>query len=312
MDKTKLSEELLSHLSAKASNTAEGEAVRRLAESAAATHEVNPPPEVWAAIQRKIAAASVNPQEQGGFLTTLKSFFSTPLVPVFAVAIAGLMVGAVLLLNRATAPHEQQIVELAAQRPQKKGDVLLAQGMRIENSAAGAISRIAGTKEKIVFYSGEWKVTLRHSELERPTRFVFPGGALEPVGTAFTIRIQPAGTDVQLTEGKIRLLQFRSEDSKWEAKELTAPFHGVLAPQPLNTNVPESDEIKEEKKIEEKKTVVPPRYAPYIGKEITIELKNGDRLSGKLRQAGGGKILLSSASGTLTIRDADVVKIERK
>jgi hypothetical protein len=128
------------------------------------------------------------------------------------------------------------------------------------------------------------------------------------MGTAFSIKIRPEGTDVQLSEGKIRLLEYHSEKNRWEGRELSAPFHGVLAPQPLNTE----PVLAPPKAAEEKKPVTPARYAPYLGREITLELKNGDRLTGKLRSATGGKIVLAGASGNLTVRDADVVAIQRK
>lgn len=306
MDKAKISEELFRHLSETASGGKEAEKIRALSRDTAAKNAVTPPDAVWRGIQQRIAE---QPAPTTGFLGTIKGLFSAPLFPVYAVALVGIMVGAMFLLNKATAPQQLQIVEIAAQRPQQKGDVLIAKAMRIENSGSGGISRIsAATTDKIVFHSGDWKVSLRHSDLEKPVQFIFPGGALEPIGTAFSIKIRPEGTDVQLTEGKIRLLQYHSEKNRWEGRELSAPFHGVLAPQPLNTE-PVAETAKAP---EEKKKVIPARYAPYLGREITIELKNGDRLTGKLRSATGGKIVLAGASGNLTVRDADVVAIQRK
>ena len=306
IDKTKFREKLFRHLTEAASEGSEAERIRALSRATAEKSAVTPPDAVWRGIQQRIAEQSA---PSTGFIGILKGLISAPLFPVYAVALVGIMVGAVFLLNKAAAPQQLQIVEIAAQRPQQKGDVLIAKAMRIENSGSGGISRIsAATTDKIVFHSGDWKVSLRHSELEKPVQFIFPGGALEPIGTAFSIKIRPEGTDVQLTEGKIRLLQFHSEKNRWEGRELSAPFHGVLAPQPLNTE----PVVETPKAPEEKKAVTPPRYVPYLGREITIELKNGDRLTGKLRSASRGKIVLAGASGNFTIRDADVVAIQRK
>lgn len=305
MDKIKLREELFRHLTEEAPSGKEGERIQAISRVAAEQNTVTPPDAVWRGIQQRIAEQSA---PSTGFFSMIKGMLSAPLFPVYAVALAGIMVGAVFLLNKATAPQQLQIVEIAAQRPQQKGDVLIAKAMRIENSGGGGISRISAATDKIIFHSGDWKVSLRHSELEKPVQFIFPGGALEPMGTAFGIKIRPEGTDVQLSEGKIRLLEYHSEKNRWEGRELSAPFHGVLAPQPLNTE----PVLTPPKAAEEKKPVTPARYAPYLGREITIELKNGDRLTGKLRSATGGKIVLAGASGNLTVRDADVVAIQRK
>lgn len=306
LDKTKIHEEFFRHLAELPPAGKEGEKMEALARAAAEKKQVQPPDAVWRGIQQRIAAQR---EPSVGFLGLLKGLVSAPLFPAYAVALVGIMVGAVFLLNRGSAPQQLQIVEIAGQRPQQKGDVLMAKAMRIENSGSGGISRVsAPASDKIVFHSGDWKVSLRHSDLEKPVQFIFPGGALEPIGTAFSIKIRPEGTDVQLTEGKIRLLQFHSEKSRWEARELSAPFHGVLAPQPLNTE-PVAGQAKA---VEEKKPVTPARYAPFIGREITLELKNGDRLTGRLRSAHAGKIVLAGASGNLTVRDADVVAIQRK
>jgi|GEM_PF-2774814 len=304
-DKTKIREELLRHLTESPPAGQEGEKIKALAHSVAEKNTVTPPDAVWRSIQQRIAMPAA---PSTGFIAVLKILVSAPLFPAYAVLLAGIMVGAVFLLNKATAPQKIQIVEIAAQRPQQKGDVLIAKAIRIENSGSGGISRISAAKDKIIFHSGDWKVSLRHSDLEKPVQFFFPGGALEPIGTAFNIKIRPEGTDVQLTEGKIRLLQYHSEKNRWENRELSAPFHGVLAPQPLNTE----PVMETPKAATEKKVLTPPRYVPHIGREITIELKNGDRLTGKLRSASGGKIVLAAASGNLTVRDADVVAIYRK
>ena len=306
IDKAKIREELFRHLVEAKTEGKEGEKIKALAHAAAKQNAVTPPDAVWRGIQQRIAVESAS---STGFFGLLKGLLSAPLFPVYAIALAGILVGAVFLLNRASAPQQMQIVEIAAQRPQQKGDVLIAKAMRIENAGGGGISRIsAPATDKIVFHSGTWKVSLRHSDLEKPVQFIFPGGALEPLGTAFSISIRPEGTDVQLIEGKIRLLQYHSEKNRWESRELSAPFHGVLAPQPLNTE----PVLTQPKAADEKRPVTPARYAAHLGREITLELKNGDRLTGKLRSATGGKIVLAGASGNLTVRDADVVAIQRK
>ncbi len=305
MDKAKISEELFRHLKETASAGKEADKIRALSRATAEQSAVTPPDAVWRGIQQRIAQQSAAP---AGFRGILRGLVSAPLFPVYALMLLGILVGAVVLLNNATSSRQLQIVEIAAQRPQKKGDVLIAKGLRIENALAGGISRLSSASEKIVFHSGDWKVSLRHSELDKPLQFIFPGGALEPLGTAFTISIRPEGTDVLLTEGKIRLLQYHSEKNRWQGRELSAPFHGVLTPQPLNAE----PVIETPQAAEEKKPVTPARYAPFLGREITIELKNGDRLTGKLRSATGGKIVLAGASGNLTVRDTDVVAIQRR
>lgn len=144
---------------------------------------------------------------------------------------------------------------------------------------------------------------LDHKALEKPVQFFFPGGALEPIGTAFTIQITPQSTVVDLSEGKIRLYEFEPQGKKWKATEIVAPYRGSLKPAPVTTELNEPEPVKETPKA------AASRFSAYVGHSVTLELKNGDRLSGTLKAASGGKIILVSSAGTLTVREADVVTL---
>lgn len=300
MDKNILTEELLNHLTESPSSRAERRVVEALAQKSSEEMKMQPPADIWRGIQKKI---SEQPHEEPSLADKLRALFSPPLVPALALGIAGVLVGAFLLLNNATSRKETQLIELSAVTPKKTGEVILAKGMRIENTTGGAIAHASGVTEKITLLSGAWKMEMDHNALEKPVQFFFPGGALEPIGTAFTIQITPQGTVVDLSQGKIRLYEFESSAKKWKATEIGAPYHGSLKPAPVTTELTLPEPEKEKPKA------AASRFSAYVGRNVTLELKNGDRLSGKLKAAAGGKIILVSSAGTLTVRETDVVQL---
>jgi len=259
-----------------------------------------PPPALWHAIQSNIAAGAAAPT----LLQRVKDFMATPAAPVFAVALVAIISGAFFLLNRATVPAQVPLVEITAVMPQEAGSVIVAQGLRIESTSGGKIERLAGSTDKIVMHSGNWSVALRHAELQQRTQFVFPGGALEPLGTAFTLEISADGTAVNLTEGKIRLMDYEASRKAWRSREVVAPFSGVVAKQVIQRDLPEAVENPQEAP----KPVS--RYARLKGKLVAVELKNGDRLSGRVLAALPEKIILDSSAGKMTVRESDILNIQ--
>ncbi len=302
MKKEQLKEEFFKYLVDEPS-TAKEKIARLAAEEMSAT-AMEPPAALWSKIQKKISEQRAI--EDVSFGSKLKSLFSPPLMPALTLGAIGILVGAFLLISQGSTPKEVPLVEITKAIPKQKGDVLLAKGMRIENLGGGTIARIAGNTDKIILSSGSWQMALEHKALEKPVQFIFPGGALEPIGTAFTITIGNDGTAVNLIEGRIRLYERDAADAKkWKSSEVAAPFHGTLKPAPVET------EIKIEADIVEKKKEIPSKYANYVGKDISVELKNGDRLSGKLRAIKDGVLSIANASGNLRIRERDVVSLSR-
>ncbi len=204
MKKEQLANDILNLLQADSTAEAQGSKATAIVRAARAGIEQAPPIAVWQGIQANIAAGQAAPN----LLQRLKDLFSTPAAPVFAVALVAIIGTAFFLMNQATLPVQVPLIEITAAKPQKAGTVIVAQGMRVEAMSGGTIERVTGTSEKIVLQSGNWSVALKHAELAQPTQFIFPGGALEPLGTAFTIDISARGTAVNLTEGKIRLMEF--------------------------------------------------------------------------------------------------------
>ncbi|RME91404.1 MAG: hypothetical protein D6767_05255, partial [Candidatus Hydrogenedentota bacterium] len=51
------------------------------------------------------------------------------------------------------------------------------------------------------------------------------------------------------------------------------------------------------------------KYQPYIGKKVTLLLKKGDKLKGRIQKIVNGKIYLTSQRGKLIIPENDVQKI---
>jgi hypothetical protein len=302
MKKEQLKEDFFKYLTEEPSPGKEK--ITRLAAEELNAASLAPPPALWSKIQKKISEQRAI--EDVGFGAKLKSLFSPPLMPALALGAIGVLVGAFLLLSQGSPPKELPLVELTKAIPKQKGDVFMAKGMRIENLGGGTIARIAGNTDKIILSSGSWQMALEHKALEKPVQFIFPGGALEPIGTAFTVTIGKDGTAVNLVEGKIRLYEHDPADAKkWKMSELAAPYNGTLKPAAVET------EIKIETDVVEKKKEIPSKYANYVGKDITVELKNGDRLSGKLRTAKDGVLSIANASGNLRIRERDVVSISR-
>jgi hypothetical protein len=259
-----------------------------------------PPPALWQAIQSNIAAGATAPT----LYQRLKDFLATPAAPVFAVALVAIIGGAFFLLNRATIPAQVPLVEITAVIPQKAGSVIVAQGLRIESTSGGNIERVTGATDKIVMHTGNWSVALRHAELQQRTQFVFPGGALEPLGTAFTLEISADGTAVNLTEGKIRLMEYEASRKAWRTREVVAPFSGVVAKQVIERDVPEATQNLQDK------AKPLSRYARLKGKLVAVELKNGDRLSGRVSSALPEKIILESSAGKMTVRESDILHIQ--
>lgn len=305
MSKQQLGEELFRFLEGKPQQSAERQRIEALRIASQSAQAKNPPTDLWQKIQGRIADEHLTE-------STLASFFrllARPQVAVFAVLVVGILVGAFVLMNTATAPRTTPLVELTSLRPQKVGDTVVARGLKIQATAPGEISREPGSVEKITLRSGEFSVVLQHAELERSTRFIFPGGSLEPLGTAFTVKIGGQGTVVNLTEGKIRVVRYQSDMQKWQTSEVMAPYSGMFETQPVE-KVPESvlpDEIT--------KPVLPQKpvsaYSRYVGRDITLELKNGDRLTGRVRRAAAGKILLSTASGELNVPEAQILRVQK-
>lgn len=302
MKKEDLKEEFFNYLTETPSKGRDK--IARLAADEIKATSLAPPDALWLKIQKKISEQRA--VEPSGFGTKLKSLFSPPLMPALALGAIGILVGAFLLLSQGSAPKEVPLVEITKAIPKQKGDVLLAKGIRIENLGGGSVSRVPGSTDKIILSSGSWQMALDHKALEKPVQFLFPGGAIEPLGTAFTVNIGKEGTVVSLTEGRIRLYERDASDAqKWKTSDVVAPFNGSLKPAPVET------EIKMETAVVEKKKEKPSKYANYVGKNVTVELKNGDRLSGKLRTAKDGVLSLAGASGNLRVRERDVVAISR-
>lgn len=300
MKREELKEELFKYLTETPS--AGREKIARLASDEISATALAPPDALWLRIQKKISEERA--VENVGFGAKLKSLFSPPLMPALALGAVGVLVGAFILLSQGSSTREVPLVEISANTLKQKGDVLMAKGVRIENLGGGSIARIPGVVDKVVLQSGSWQMALNHKELEKPLQFVFPGGILEPIGTAFTVTIDRDSTRVNLTEGKIRLYEKDAEGNKWKTNEFGAPYMGTLKPAPVET------EIKVEPVVEKKKEVAS-KYANYVGKAITVELKNGDRLSGRLRAAKDGVLSIANSSGNLRIRERDVVGISR-
>lgn len=300
MDKNTLTEELLGHLTETPSSRPERRVIDALVQKNSEEMKMQPPADIWRGIQKKI---SEQPKQSGSLSDRLRALFSPPLVPALALGIAGVLVGAFILLNTGTSRKETQLIELSAVTPKKAGEIIFAKGMRIENTSGGAIAHASGVTEKITLLSGAWKMEMDHNALEKPVQFFFPGGALEPIGTAFTIQIMSQSTVVDLSQGKIRLYEAAASDKNWKVTEISAPYHGSLKPAPVTTEliVPEPEKEKPKAPLS--------RFSAYVGHNVTLELKNGDRLSGKLKAAAGGKIILVSSAGTLTVREADVVQL---
>ncbi len=301
MDKQRISEDLFRLLQEGDAAISKESPVHELAQSSRARLPENPPQILWRNIQNNIVQAATPT-----LIERLRQILSTPRVPVFAFALVAIIGSAFFLINRATVPAQVPLVEITATSPQKKGAVIVARGLRIEAATAGNIRRIGGATEKIVFESGTWSVALAHNELQQRTQFVFPGGALEPLGTAFTIDISHAGTAVKLTEGKIRLMEYESSKKVWRTSEVSAPFQGVIKPEQVFADTPE-----EAAKVDEKPKPAS-RYAALAGKQVAIELKNGDRLSGLIKSATPGRLVLQSSAGTMFVRESDILRIEPK
>lgn len=289
MKESKLHEELFKFL---ADSGDTGGKIQKLAQQNVENMKMAPPQAVWSNIQKGISE-SANQRSGRSFGEALKNVFNPPLVPALAIGVAGILVGAFLLLNRGTSSEHVPLTELSALTEQKAGAVFVARGMRIENTGKGSISHESGPKEKITIASGAWKMQMNHSELERPVEFVFPGGMLEPIGTAFTLTISGDATTVDLTEGKIRLTSGPAAAQRTQI--ISAPYQGRLGAEPVS-KTPQAPLSK---------------YANLVGRNVTVALKNGDRLSGRVKSTVGGKILLANSSGLLTVREGDIESITR-
>ena len=298
MKKEQLANDILNLLQADSTAEAQGSKAEAMARAARAGIEQAPPIAVWQGIQANIAAGQSAPN----LLQRLKDLFSTPAAPVFAVALVAIIGTAFFLMNQATLPVQVPLIEITAAKPQKAGTVIVAQGMRVEAMSGGTIERVTGKSEKIVLQSGNWYVALKHAELAQPTQFIFPGGALEPLGTAFTIDISANGTAVNLTEGKIRLMEFDAVAKSWRTREVNAPFAGVVGAQPIERELPDAPKPAEEPKQVSK-------FVRYTGRQVMVELKNGDRLSGKVIGAASGKIMLQGSAGRMTVREGDILNV---
>ncbi|MFZ5630262.1 MAG: hypothetical protein ACOY5B_14115 [Spirochaetota bacterium] len=299
MSKEKLSEELFRFLEEKEPGSSERPRIEELQKRSQLAANRQPPAGTWPAIEQSLA------EQPAGLAGFLQALTHNPRLAAFAVLVAGILVGAFVLLNTATTPP-LQLIELTESRTLKRGQTIVARGMRIEAIDAAAASLESGSTDKIYLRSGAFAVSLQHAELERPTRFVFPGGSLEPLGTAFTVKITGQGSEVNLTEGKIRIMRFDPAANKWQSSEVGSPYSGLFASRPVEA-IPDTLPV-----IEDKRPLVKQprsRFSSYLGKNITLELRNGDRLTGTLRAVGGERLRLVTSSGELNIPEAQVQSV---
>lgn len=301
MSKEKLSEELFRYLEEQEPLSPERSRITSLQKRVQHAASRQPPASTWPAIERSLVT------QPAGFAGFFRAFTDNPRLAAFAVLVTGILVGAFFLLNTATTPT-LQLIELTEARTLKRGQTIIARGMRIEALDGATASRESGSTDKIYLRSGSFAVSLQHAELERSTRFVFPGGSLEPLGTAFTVKITGQGSEVNLTEGKIRILRFDDKADKWQSSEVTSPYSGLFASRSVES-VPDTVPVTEQ----DKPVVQKPRsrYSAYLGKSITLELKNGDRLTGTLRAATGDRLRLVTSSGELNIPEAQVQRVQK-
>ncbi len=83
---------------------------------------------------------------------------------------------------------------------------------------------------------------------------------------------------------------------------MNAPFAGVVGAQPIERELPDAPKPAEEPKPASK-------FARYTGRQVMVELKNGDRLSGKVIGAASGKIMLQGSAGRMTVREGDILSV---
>ncbi|MFO1481490.1 MAG: hypothetical protein U1F40_14920 [Turneriella sp.] len=90
---------------------------------------------------------------------------------------------------------------------------------------------------------------------------------------------------------------------------MASPYSGLFDVKPVES-VPEAVAEPEPEVI--KPIVQKPRsrFSQYVGKSITLELKNGDRLTGTLRAVSGAKLRLLTASGELNVPEAQVQRVQ--
>jgi ferric-dicitrate binding protein FerR (iron transport regulator) len=301
MSKEKLSEELFRFLEGQQSASAERARIEALQKLAQETTRRQPPASTWPAIEQSLA------EQPSGVAAFVRAFTHNPRLAAFAVLVAGILVGAFFLLNTATTPT-LQLIELTEVRTLKPGQAIIARGMRIESTGSSTVSRESGNTEKIYLRGGSFAVSLQHAELEKPTRFIFPGGSLEPLGTAFTVKITGQGSEVNLTEGKIRILRFDPATEKWQSSEVTSPYSALFASKPVEA-VPEKIPLAQDTKPVVQKPRS--RFSFYLGKTITLELKNGDRLTGTLRATSGDRLRLVTPSGELNVPESQVQRVQK-
>ncbi|GAB4434295.1 MAG: hypothetical protein OHK0011_17420 [Turneriella sp.] len=300
MSKEKLSEELFRFLEEKQPASTERARIESLQKRSQLAANRQLPSGTWPAIEQSLT------EQPAGLRAFLRAFSDNPRLAAFAVLVTGILVGAFFLLNTATTPT-LQLIELTEERTLKRGQTIVARGMRIEALQGATASREAGNTDKIYLRSGTFAVSLQHAQLDRPTRFVFPGGSLEPLGTAFTVKITGQGSEVNLTEGKIRVIGFDPAANKWQSSEVSSPYHGLFASRPVEA-VPDTLPVVEDARPSVKQP--PSRFSSFLGKSITLELKNGDRLTGTLRAVGGDRLRLLTSSGELNIPEAQVQRVQ--
>ena len=302
MSKKELSEELFRYLEGKESQSPERTKIEALGQAAQKASAKHPPANTWVGIEQSLSA---EPASLGSFFRALTQ---NPKLAAFALLVTGILVGAFFLLNGAPAPVTP-LIELTEARSFGRGQTIVARGMRIEALGDATVSREPGSTEKIYLRSGSFAVSLQHAQLEKTTRFVFPGGSLEPLGTAFTVKITAQGSEVNLTEGRIRIIRYHSNTGKWQTSEVASPYSGLFDVKPVES-VPEAVAEPEPEVI--KPIVQKPRsrFSQYVGKSITLELKNGDRLTGTLRAVSGAKLRLLTASGELNVPEAQVQRVQ--
>ncbi len=299
MSKHRLSEELFRYLEGKEAQSAERASIEALAQAAQKASAQQLPARTWEGIEQSLSA------EPAGVAGFFRALTQNPRLTVFAILVAGILVGAFFLLNSVALPPTP-LIELTEARKVSRGQLIVARGMRIEALSDATISRETGITEKILLRSGAFAVSLKHAELEKPTRFIFPGGSLEPLGTAFTVKITEQGSEVNLTEGKIRLIRYESSAKQWQSSEVAAPYTGLFAAKPVEA-VPEA--VAEPDRSKTAAQNVRSQFSQYVGRSVTLKLKNGDRLTGKVRAASGKMLRLSTAAGELNVPEEQVERV---
>lgn len=331
LDRKKLSEELSAFLREESSDSKEAAFIRDMNNRVLEEKRLEPPAHLFTRIKSQIE------KQKGGYnlSSQIVSLFTRPVFALPAVAVFLLALTFYLPLFNRTA--EIQLTRLQTEyTPITEATVINGTGLRITAEAGTVMKHDPEASGDFFISKGRIKVETDHKRLAPRTWFHFKGGGITPVGTEFIISMSESQSRIELLEGELRYYR-KNNNGQLTGGSLKTPgrltfsnaeilnFSEVKERRQFNTirdngetvpGAPDAPDRKEKKPAEKnspsagQQSTPVKKYSEYFGRQITVIMKNGDRLSGTAVDFRSSELVIQTDGGILHLPDSGVSEVK--